>query len=360
MRALWIANSPDRPMTATIIGLQARGVEVHVMCPAHAPRFKILEAAGISMIDFAPRRSIELRAIRKMRAELRRKDYDILHVFGNRAITNAILAAHKMPVRLITYRGIVGNLSFLDPIAWARYLNPRIDRIVCVAEAVRRFLLDMRPAFLRVPPDRLVTIYKGHDLNWYQDQPADLSQLGIPPDAFVIGCVANIRPRKGIEVLVDAAGRLVPELDLHLLLVGNMESAALRERIEASPARRRIHLAGFRADAPALMAACDVFVLPSLKREGLPRAVIEAMAYRTPPIVTNCGGSPELVEDGVSGLVVPPGDDSAIANAVRKLAADPAARQNMGEAARERIRLHFNIENTVRQTLELYQAVLAA
>jgi glycosyltransferase involved in cell wall biosynthesis len=108
------------------------------------------------------------------------------------------------------------------------------------------------------------------------------------------------------------------------------------------------------------MAACDVFVLPSLRREGLPRAVIEAMAYRTPPIVTNCGGSPELVEDGVSGLVVPPGDDGAIANAVRKLAADPAVREDMGKAARERIRLHFNIENTIRKTLKLYQAVLAA
>ncbi len=171
--------------------------------------------------------------------------------------------------------------------------------------------------------------------------------------------MANIRPRKGIEVLVDAAGLLQEEARVHLLLVGNMQSAVLRERIDTSPARMRIHLAGYRADAPALMAACDVFVLPSLKREGLPRAVIESMAYRTPPIVTNCGGSPELVEDGVSGLVVPPGDARAIAEAVRRLRADPESRKKMGEAARERIRLHFNTEQTIQQTLELYQSVLA-
>lgn len=359
MRALWIANSPDRPMTATIIGLRKKGVEVSVMCPASAPRFETLRASGIPMIDFAPQRSLDFSAIRMIRAELQRERYDILHVFGNRAITNAILAARTQPVRLITYRGIVGNLSFLDPIAWLRYLNPRIDRIVCVAEAVRRFFLEMRPALLRVPPERLVTIYKGHDLSWYRDEPADLRQFEIPPDAFVIGCVANIRPRKGIEVLVDAVGLLATEPNVHLLLVGNMESETLRERIEASPARMRIHLAGYRADAPALMAACDVFVLPSLKREGLPRAVIESMAYRTPPIVTNCGGSPELVEDGVSGLVVPPGDARAIAEAVRQLRADPEGRKKMGEAARERIRQRFNIAETIRQTLALYQSLLA-
>ena len=87
-----------------------------------------------------------------------------------------------------------------------RHLNPRIDRIICVADAVRDFFLSMRPAFLRLSPEKLVRIYKGHDLAWYDAEPADLTSVGLPQGAFVVATVANYRPRKGIEMLVEAIG----------------------------------------------------------------------------------------------------------------------------------------------------------
>ena len=266
---------------------------------------------------------------------------------------------YGLPVRIVAYRGIVGNVSFADPVSWLRFLNPRIAKIICVAEAVRRYFLEMRPAFLRIPADRLVTIHKGHSLDWYREPPADLAALGIPHGAFVVGCVANYRPRKGIDLLVDAVARLPRSLNVHLLLVGDMSAPRLTEAIERSGAADRVHRVGYRADAPALAAACDVFALPSTRREGLARSLIEAMAYGVAPVVTDCGGSPELVIDGQSGLIVPPGDAGALAAALARLHDDPELRGRLGSAARERIRRDFRIEDTIERTIGVYERVLA-
>ncbi|MGB5738073.1 MAG: glycosyltransferase family 4 protein, partial [Woeseia sp.] len=265
------------------------------------------------------------------------------------------LAARGRSIRIVAYRGIVGAVSFLDPMSWMRYLNPRIDRIICVCEAIRQHFLNMKPAFLRMPPERPVTIHKGHRLEWYDQLPANLSSIGVPDGAFVITCVANYRPRKGVEVLVDAMSHLPDDMPAHLVLVGNMSASKLDRQIAASPARDRIHRPGYRKDAPRISAASDVFCLASTKREGLPRSVIEAMAYRVPPVVTNSGGSPELVVDGESGYIVPIFDPEALARAFEKLYRDPQLKARMGQAARDRIGIHFRNEVTVEKTIALYR-----
>lgn len=355
-----VAQSSDRPTGAMLAGLHRAGVALTVVCPPRHPHRAMLEHEGIPTIDIPIRRNIDRDAIRALREELVRGRYDIVHTFNSKATTNVLFAARKLPVKVVAYRGIVGAVGFLDPMSWLRYLNPRIDRIVCVAEAVRRHFLTMRPKFLRMPPERPVTIYKGHDLDWYSDPPADLTALGIPAGAFVVCCVANYRPRKGIEVLVEAVERLSPDIPVRLLLVGRMDAEPLNRRIEASPGRDRIHRVGFRPDAPSLAAASDVFCLPSLRREGLARALIEAMAYRVPPIVTDSGGSPELVVDGECGIVVPVSDSGAIARAIERLYRDPALRRRLGDAARSRIATSFRHEDTVKQTLALYASLARA
>jgi glycosyltransferase involved in cell wall biosynthesis len=352
-----VVQGNDRPTLAMFIGLHRAGVAITVVCSPEHPHHPRLTAENIPTVDIRFRRNIDRAAIRQVREELVRGAYDIVHTFNNKAISNVLCAARNLPVKIVAYRGIVGAVGFLDPMSWMRYLNPRIDRIVCVAEAVRQHFLNMRPKVLRMPPERPVTIYKGHKLEWYQEEPAHLATVGVPRDAFVIGCVANYRPRKGIQVLVEAMERL-PE-DVHLLLIGRMDAKRLTERIEGSPAKHRIHRTGFRKDAPALSAACDVFCLPSTRREGLSRAIIEAMAYGVPPIVTDSGGSPELVVDGVSGIVVPVNDSVAIADAVNRLYRDREYRDRLGKAARERIANDFRNEDTVTQTIALYESLVA-
>jgi len=358
IKALCITEDPDRPTTATFAGLQRAGVDVTVICPEGSHR-AWLQDHGVRVLDLPLRKRFDREAVRRLRAELTLGRYDILHLFSNKALQNGLAASRGLPVKIVAYRGIVGNVSFFSPVSWLRFLNPRIDRIVCVADAVRDYFLQMQPAFLRLPPERLVRIYKGHSLDWYRAQPADLTTVGVPKGSFAIACVANYRPRKGIEVLVEAFGRLPAAWGAHLLRVGGgMDAPLLRAGIAASAAAARIHVLGYRQDAPALTAACDVFVLPSTKREGLARSLIEAMAYGVAPVVTDCGGSPELVVNGASGLVVPVRDAAALAAALAKLHDEPDLRRRLGAAARERIRTHFRIEDTIAQTLELYRSLV--
>lgn len=360
LAVLCVTEDSDRPEAETFIGLAALGVNVHVMCPPQVRHFQRLKDAGLEVTAFKIERKLDFSAINRLRHELRRRHYDVLHLFNNKAVLHGLIAARGIRVKVVAYRGIVGNVSLLSPASWLRYLNPRVNRIVCVAEAVRQYFLDLRFFGLRVPPTKVVTIYKGHDLAWYSDPPVDLTALGIPSGGFVIGCVANWRPRKGIEVLIDAFGRLPQEVPAHLVLVGDMRDPRLQGLIESHPYRSRIHLLGVRQDAPAVVAACNVAVLASLKREGLPKTVIEAMAYAVPNIVTNVGGSPELVENEVSGLVIRPGDPEALAHAILRLQREPELARSLGRRGRERIATHFSIGTTITKTAALYRELVVA
>jgi glycosyltransferase involved in cell wall biosynthesis len=358
IRSLCITEAADRPTVATFIGMHNAGIEVTVVCPQDHPNHETLTQAGVPTIDIRLPTNFNKAGIAALRAELVRGRYHIMHTFNNKAVSNGLRACKGLPVKVVCYRGIVGAIGFLDPMSWMRYLNPRIDRIVCVAEAIRRYFLQMQPAFLRMPEERPVTIHKGHKLEWYTATPADLSEYGIPADAFVIGCTANYRPRKGIDYLIDAIELLPNDIPAHLLLIGHMDADKLTQRIARSPAGKRIHRVGFVSNAPELSAACDVFCMPSTKREGLARAIIEAMAYRVPPVVTDAGGSPELVVDGECGFVVPPKDAQGLADAIEKLYRDDALRERMGNAARERIGTAFRNEDTVRKTIALYKELV--
>ena len=356
IRSLCITEAADRPTVATFIGLHQAGVDITVVCPADHPNNQTLTDAGVKTIDIRLPTNFNKPGIAALREELQRGRYHIMHTFNNKAVSNGLRACKGLPVKIVCYRGIVGAVGFLDPMSWMRYLNPRIDRLVCVCDAIRRHFLEMKPAFLRMPPERPVTIHKGHKLEWFTAEPADLTDYGIPENACVVGCTANYRPRKGIEYLVEAIEQL-PD-DVHLLLVGHMDAAKLTRRIERSPAAERIHRVGWVSNAPELSAACDIFCLPSTKREGLPRSVIEAMAYRVPPVVTDAGGSPELVVDGECGFVVPPRDAAALAEAIGKLHRDAELRTRFGDAARERIGTAFRNEDTVRKTIALYEELV--
>jgi glycosyltransferase involved in cell wall biosynthesis len=334
------------------------GIEVTVVCPNDHSNHKVLTDAGVPTVDIRLPTNFNKEGIAALRKELVRGRYHIMHTFNNKAVSNGLRACKGLPVKIVCYRGIVGAVGFLDPMSWMRYLNPRIDRIICVAEAIRRYFLEMKPAFLRMPPERPVTIHKGHKLEWYTATPANLQDYDIPENAIVVACTANYRPRKGIDFLIEAIELLPRDLPVHLMLVGHMDAARLTKRIDRSPVADRIHRVGFVTNAPELSAAADIFCMPSTKREGLARSIIEAMAYRVPSVVTAAGGSPELVVDGVSGFVVPPGDAQALADAIEKLCRDDALRRRMGAAARERIATAFRNEDTVKKTIALYEELV--
>ncbi len=341
-----------RPEAEIFIGLRKLGAEITVMTQRDSCYVVAMEAAGIEVLDLEPRRRLDFVALRRIRATLKSGGFQILHLFNNKAITNGICAALGLPVRVVTYRGQTGNINRYDPSAYLTHLNPRVNCVVCVAEAVR---LDLIANGL--PASRAVTIYKGHDLAWYQAPPASLDELRISRDSMVVGLVANARPRKGIPLFLRALRQLPDDVCCDVLLVG-AGTEVFREAAVGLPGRIRVHFLGYRTDAAEVIAACHVSVLPALRREGLPKATIEAMAYGVTPLVTRTGGNAELVLDRDSGLVVEPGSETELAEALTWLYRNPDRRQEMGRAARERIGQHFNIRDTVVRTFDLYQSLL--
>lgn len=359
MRVLFLTKNSDRPESASIIGLRDNGVEVTVMADTRSTHVQRLKENGIDVRDRTWESSLDFSALRSIRQFVVENSVDIVHAYTNRTVLHMVLATRKLPVRLVAYRGVIGNVSWWSPLSWFRFLNPRISRIICVAEGIRQYLLSLQLMGLKLDPNRVVTIHKGHDLDWYRESPADLTQFGVPPDAMVVTCSSRLRPRKGLWELVRALGLTDQSRNIHLLFLGHKGNDSLRQEVAQLPNPERVHFAGFLDNAPAVMAASDVCALPVLDGEGLSRAVIEAMAYSVPAIVTPVGGNTELIVDGECGLVVQIGNEKELAAAMEALYDDPDLRRQMGQAARKRIETQFRNSDTVQQTLQLYREILS-
>jgi len=244
MRVLYITKNSDRPESATIIGMHDRGVEVSVMADTRSPHVQRMQAAGITVHDMPLEKKLDRAALKTIRRTVVEQGVDIVHAFTNRTVLHMVLATRGLPVRLVAYRGVIGNVSWWSPLSWYRFLNRRISRIICVAEEIRRYLLDLRLFGLRLHPARVVTINKGHDLAWYTDAPADLGQFGIPEGAVVFTSSSRLRRRKGLWELVRALGLTDPARNIHLLFLGHEGDDSLRAEIARIHHPERVHFAG--------------------------------------------------------------------------------------------------------------------
>jgi glycosyltransferase involved in cell wall biosynthesis len=176
-------------------------------------------------------------------------------------------------------------------------------------------------------------------------------------DGPVVLEVARLAEVKGQRHLIAALARL----DASGILVGeDIERGGSYEEVLRREAERldvadRVVFAGYRSDVPAVLAGCDVFCLPSTA-EGMPLSVLEAMAQGKPVVATAVGGTPELVVDGVTGLLVPPGDAEALAEALGRVLSDPELAKRMGAAGRQRVERDFAADVSTARILALYGA----
>jgi glycosyltransferase involved in cell wall biosynthesis len=353
MRVLVVGTLIDRVERGLFEGLCEKGFALELVCAEQSPNLEALRARNVPIAYQTMRSKFDRQAIRFLREKLAAERFDVVYALTARALTTVLWATRGTTQRVVTYRGTVGHLSRLDPTSYLGFLNPRIERIICVSQAVERYLLSKG-----VAANRLVTIYKGHDPVWYSGgESVDLSQFGIPPGAPVVGCTANMRPVKGVDILVRAFGLLKGSNPAHLLLIGEVRDKRLSRLVESLGIGDRVHFTGYRADAPQIVRSCQVFVMPSRAREGLPKAVIEAMSQGVPPIVTAVGGMPELVADGLSGLVVPPSDVRALAEAIERLVRDDEFRTRLGAGASARIKGEFSIARTIEATARVLQGL---
>lgn len=230
---------------------------------------------------------------------------------------------------------------------------------VSVSEAIRRRVSEERG----VPASKTRAILYGVDTERFRPLPGGAARrgLGLKGKGPVFGVIARLTEQKGHRFLLEAAAsalRVRP--DLRFVFAGD---GPLRETLEAQARGLgigdRVRFLGFRSDVPALLAAFDVFVLPSLY-EGLPNAVLEAMACGRPVVATAVDGTPEVVEDGVTGLLVPPRDPARLSEALLKTAGSARLRERMGREARRRAVALHGVDRQVDAFHGLYRELLCS
>ena len=357
MKVLVINCVSDKCEIGLYKGLLNKGIDIDFILDPQDSSKEELESLGARVEILEIKNRADLKAYSFLKERIVKTPYDVIFAPTSRVITLAVQAAKKIPSKLVTYRGTLGNLSRLSIVSRFAHLHPRIDSIIANSDAVKNYLSSVG-----VPSERLATISKGHDPAWYSEiPPADLQQeFGIPKDAITVSCLANIRPLKGIDILLKAAANVSASVPIHYLLIGDKPDDSLPNLANDIGIEKNVHFTGFRKDALSLLKASDITTMPSVRREGVPRAIAESMAFGIPSIVSNIGGLPELVSDGETGLVVPAKDVDALASALEKLIQSKELRASLGKAAKERLVNSFSMDIYVGKVYELFLELLSS
>lgn len=326
----------SRPEAEIFISLHKKGWNFLLMVPEQSPWIPRFKEEGVPLETYTPGGRKNPEEIAHIRRVLDKHDISLMILFNNRAVVNGIRAAKNHPVKVVVYRGTVGNVYWYDPTSYLKVLHPRVDYLLCLQEGVRAHL-DKQMVFVK---KKTFLMRKGHKPEWYEDvRPKERSSFGVPNDAFLMSYVGNVRRFKGVKYLLAATHQLAVKKDMHLMLIGNgFDSEPFVSMINKSPMKDRIHVMGYQKDALSFVAAADVSVLPSLRTEALTKAVQEAMHLGICPVITDIAGNQGLVEDGKSGRVVPIKDSSALANALLDCYNNREKTKQMGEEARNHIR----------------------
>ncbi len=235
------------------------------------------------------------------------------------------------------------------------------DKIICNSDAVRnRFTKGAKT------DTKIRTIINGVDLRGFNPESNGRvirKEFNIGEDELVIGTVGRIDPEKGIEYFLESAKIILQDLkNARFLVVGgaandlSLEKSLYEMSVEKGIDKETI-FTGFRRDIPQLLASMDVVVLPS-GIDACSRVLFEAMAMQKPLVATNAGGTPEIVQDGITGLLVKPGNSSDMAKSIMKLLHNKSLSEQYGKAGRERVEEMFTIERNIKETEDVYLELL--
>jgi glycosyltransferase involved in cell wall biosynthesis len=360
---LWSGGAEER--IARILGSMDRS-EFEMAWLGFGPvREALIERAGpalrVEPLSRTPAAGIEPNIVLKISRILWELRPDVFHIHNWSTSAYGIAAARLAGVPHVIYES-AGRESPEGPsprqLALMRAMAPHVSRFTTVC----KFLAREVEQDWGVAPELVKAMPTGVDLErvarMAQHRAIARARLGIPKDAVVVGALSVLRPVKRIPDLIDAVAQLAPTRPrLRLLVAGNplgLSAAELRERAEAQGLGGRFHLPGRVEDPPAILGAFDVFVNCSIF-EGASNAIIEAMAAGLPVIGTEVGGTPELIQDQITGRLVPPRNVPALAAALAELIDDPELRQRYGANARKRAERRHSHAKMVDAYLDLYR-----
>lgn len=348
----------DQVVLALARALPDAGIRSRLLCIENyrmheQPLFDLAAAHHIDTHLLRCHGRLDPGTLRELKTQLREAPGAVLHAHDYKSAFYAWLAARgsvRAPL-LATAHGWIetsATLRFYKRIELN--LLRRFDRLVVVAEAQRETLHRAG-----VAPPRIRTIANGVDTRRFRPDtmPATRDEFALASSAFLFGSVARLSPEKNLAALIDAVGVLRHEgLDVALLLVGDgSQRAALETRVAHAGLAAHVRFAGVRTDTERIYPMLDCFVLPSLT-EGMPLAVLEAMACAKPVIASAVGDVPRLLAGSEYARLVPPGDRAALIAALRETErrSDPAARRH--------VEARYSVMTMARQYAELYQELL--
>jgi glycosyltransferase involved in cell wall biosynthesis len=344
----------------TVLGLRALGHRS--MLVAHAAgELRQRAQEGLELIPLAPKTEMDLNAAWRLSRLIKQLEPDVLHAHDPHGVAMAALA---LSMRMGGSRNVpkapplvaARRVDFhMKDNALSRWKYRQVDCFICASEAIRRMVVADG-----VPAARVVTVYEGIDLGRVEAAPpADLhAELWLPHQAPIVGNVAALVPHKGQRHLIEAAAIVVTKVpDARFVIAGEGElRPALERQIKDHRLEKHVFLTGFRPDILSVHKAFDLFVMSSVT-EGLGTSLLDAMACGKPIVATTAGGMPEVVVDGRTGLLVPPRDHEAMADAIVRLLRDESARRDMAAAGLARVRTRFSAERMVQDTLQVYRRV---
>lgn len=343
--------------------LAALGHESHLIGPA-GPYLDALSGSAVQTHATTMAHKLDLRGARELSRVVRRLRPDVLHCQDRRAglVGRLVARGQRMPVAY-TLHGVpdpmshlvAGNMAAARPDRRVTASNTLGERwlartrhsvVVTPCEAVADFVRE----HVGVPAERVFAVHNGVSPTWGPVAPAT------DREEMTIAWLGVMQPVKRLPALVRAVAG-VP--GTRLLLIGDgPERSRVEAEVAATGLGGRTELAGFLADPAPLVARADVLVLPSAA-EACPMALLQAMSCGIPVVASHAGGIPEIVRDGVDGILVATGDDQALRAALERLARDAALRRAMGVSARERVLDHFTLRHCAERMESVYTRVCA-
>ena len=321
--------------------------------PAQRGAADELRAAGVRVVGLGRGSTLKVWSWAPLVRLMRRERVDVLHSHKFGSNVWGVLLGRAAGVRAVVAHEHTWSYEgqplrrFLD----RRLIAAHSDAFVAVSSEDRRRMIEIE----KIDPSDVVFVPNGIDDVPAGDGARVRAELGIDPDAPVLGAVAVLRPQKALHQLVRAAARLAPEHPgLRVLIAGEgPEREGLEALIDELELGATVTLLGLRRDVPDVLAALDVAVVSS-DFEGTPLAVLEYMDAGLPVVATRVGGLPDLIEHGRHGLLVEPGAPDQLAEAIATLLRNPDQARELGALGRERRRAEFSIDNTVRTLERLY------
>ena len=341
--------------------LRAAGQENLIACPVDGDLGRKAAAEGFEVVQFRPRRDYDLKTAFALARLIDERKPDVVQAHHPKAhamgLIAKFLARHK-PALVVTRR--VSHPIITTFFARLKYRSRLIDGFIAVADSVRALLLAYG-----LPPERVRTIYSGTDPARFSPRPPDpaiVKELALPPGGQVVMLVGNFSAHKGQHVLVKAAKLLYARgLDFTLVFAGRAtDSQELRAlfALEGLPPGKGRFL-GLREDVEKLLTAATVSVNAAVKGEALSGSIRESLAMGVPAVASDISGNSEIVRDGLTGLLFPPGDHAALADRLETVLRDPALRDKFSKNSVTLVREGFTTAIMGRRTLEYYRDLLA-